>query len=77
MKLFFLDKPWEGHARTVLVLGMFDGVHTGHAALIARAREIARQRGAPMSKSLKGGKKEQETYPATILPRHRHRQHAA
>lgn len=30
----------------VVALGMFDGVHIGHRALLARAREIARARGA-------------------------------
>lgn len=32
----------------VLAIGNFDGVHPGHAALIAQAREIARAAGAPL-----------------------------
>src|SRR5262249_38069027 len=33
-------------APAVLTIGNFDGVHRGHAALVARAREVARARGA-------------------------------
>ncbi|MGD9690940.1 MAG: riboflavin kinase [Phycisphaerales bacterium] len=33
-------------ARSVISIGSFDGVHVGHAALIARARAIARERAA-------------------------------
>ncbi len=32
--------------RTVITVGHFNGVHRGHAALVARAREIARAQGA-------------------------------
>jgi riboflavin kinase/FMN adenylyltransferase len=32
-------------ARTVITIGIFDGVHVGHQALIARAHALARQRG--------------------------------
>jgi riboflavin kinase/FMN adenylyltransferase len=33
---------------SVVVLGCFDGVHMGHRALIARAKDIARKRGLPL-----------------------------
>lgn len=34
-------------ARPVVALGNFDGVHRGHAAVIARARDLARELGRP------------------------------
>lgn len=33
----------------VLAMGFFDGVHRGHQAVIARARQIARKRGLPLA----------------------------
>lgn len=33
----------------VLAMGFFDGVHRGHQAVIARARQIARERGLPLA----------------------------
>lgn len=43
MKVIADEKLYEGPG-TVLVLGMFDGVHLGHRALIRRAVGIARAR---------------------------------
>lgn len=34
--------------RSVLALGMFDGVHIGHRVLLERAGNLARQRGVPL-----------------------------
>ncbi|MCF8496131.1 MAG: bifunctional riboflavin kinase/FAD synthetase [Alphaproteobacteria bacterium] len=34
---------------SVLAIGNFDGVHRGHAVLLARARDIAREAGAPLA----------------------------
>ena len=34
--------------RSVLALGMFDGVHVGHQVLLRRARALAKQRGVPL-----------------------------
>ena len=34
--------------RTVVVIGNFDGVHLGHRRVVARAREIADERGLPV-----------------------------
>ena len=41
-----LDAPAPEEARgAVIAIGNFDGVHRGHQALLARARDIARERG--------------------------------
>ncbi len=37
-----------GNGRSVVALGMFDGVHLGHRVLLARARALARQQGVPL-----------------------------
>ena len=34
--------------KTVVTVGVFDGVHRGHQAVFARAREIADRTGAPL-----------------------------
>lgn len=36
-------------AQTVATIGVFDGVHVGHQALVARAADRARQRGLPLT----------------------------
>jgi riboflavin kinase/FMN adenylyltransferase len=36
-----------GWGRCVVTIGVFDGVHAGHQALIGRAVELARQKGVP------------------------------
>jgi riboflavin kinase/FMN adenylyltransferase len=33
----------------VIAVGNFDGVHRGHQALIAEARRLAEERGAPLA----------------------------
>lgn len=45
MKIITDETQYDG-ARSVLALGMFDGVHLGHRALINRAVEIARTESA-------------------------------
>jgi riboflavin kinase/FMN adenylyltransferase len=41
-------RPESGHRRgAVLAMGNFDGLHLGHAALIGRVRDLARERDAP------------------------------
>ncbi|HEX6341783.1 bifunctional riboflavin kinase/FAD synthetase [Umezawaea sp.] len=42
-----LDHLPGGWGRCVVTIGVFDGVHEGHQALIARAVELAHQRGVP------------------------------
>ena len=43
-----LDRPAPEAARgAVVAIGNFDGLHRGHQALLARARDIARAEGAP------------------------------
>lgn len=37
----------EGHSKTVLALGMFDGMHIGHQSLLWRAKALAKSRGCP------------------------------
>ena len=39
--------PPVGLERAVYAIGNFDGLHLGHQAVIARARALARERGAP------------------------------
>jgi riboflavin kinase / FMN adenylyltransferase len=39
--------PPVGLERAVYAIGNFDGMHLGHQAVIARARALARERGAP------------------------------
>jgi riboflavin kinase/FMN adenylyltransferase len=39
--------PPEGLAGAVAAIGNFDGIHRGHIAVIARAKELARKLGAP------------------------------
>jgi len=36
-----------GGGRRVIAIGTFDGVHLGHQAIVARAIELARERGLP------------------------------
>ena len=40
-------RPPPGLERAVYAIGNFDGVHRGHAAVIARTRALAAERGAP------------------------------
>ena len=40
MKLLTHERQWRG-GETVIALGMFDGVHEGHAMLMRRANELA------------------------------------
>jgi riboflavin kinase/FMN adenylyltransferase len=42
-----LDAVPTGWGRCVVTVGVFDGVHRGHAAIIGRAVELARARGVP------------------------------
>lgn len=42
-----LDKSYHAQ-RSVLALGMFDGVHIGHRVLIRRGAALARRRGVPL-----------------------------
>ena len=44
MKIITNEKEYTGHG-AVLALGMFDGVHIGHRALIGRAVDMAREMG--------------------------------
>ncbi|NLV58253.1 MAG: FAD synthetase family protein [Clostridiales bacterium] len=42
---------WDGqtgNGRSVIALGMFDGVHIGHQVLLRRAKALARQQGVPL-----------------------------
>ena len=49
MERLTCDRPAPDHLRGgVIALGNFDGFHLGHQAVVARAREIARERGAPL-----------------------------
>ena len=43
-----LDEVPADLGRTVVVIGNFDGVHRGHRRVIARAREVADDRGLPL-----------------------------
>ncbi len=45
--LICLDGKAES-SRSVLALGMFDGVHLGHRVLLMRAKALARQQGVPL-----------------------------
>lgn len=45
--LTILDKSYSAE-KSVLALGMFDGVHIGHRVLIRRGAALARQRGVPL-----------------------------
>ncbi len=42
-----LDEVPSGWGRCVLTIGVFDGLHRGHQALVARTVELARSRGLP------------------------------
>ena len=48
MKIFrhYRDVP-DAYKGAVVAVGNFDGVHRGHQALIAEARRMADERGAP------------------------------
>ncbi len=50
MRIFrhYVDVP-DAVQRAVVAVGNFDGVHLGHQALFARARQIARARGVPFA----------------------------
>src|SRR4051794_21979076 len=50
MKIFrhYEDVP-DSCRGAVVAIGNFDGVHRGHQALIAHAKEIARTKGVPLS----------------------------
>ncbi|MEO8462547.1 MAG: hypothetical protein ABI555_05000, partial [Chloroflexota bacterium] len=41
-----IDRLGAGHGRLFVVVGVFDGLHLGHAYLLRNLREGARQRGA-------------------------------
>lgn len=41
------DIPADWHDRCVVTIGVFDGVHTGHAEIIRRTVASARERGVP------------------------------
>ncbi len=41
------DVPWSW-GRSVVTLGVFDGLHRGHARLLARAVELGARRGLPV-----------------------------
>ncbi|MBB1123510.1 riboflavin biosynthesis protein RibF [Limosilactobacillus albertensis] len=43
------DKKMIPAGPIVLAMGFFDGVHRGHQAVIARAREIAHEKGLPLA----------------------------
>lgn len=45
MRIITDEREYTGHG-AVLALGMFDGVHLGHRALIGRAVELAKKMGA-------------------------------
>ncbi len=49
MRIFrhYDDVP-DSHKGAVVAVGNFDGVHRGHQALIAEARRMAEERGAPL-----------------------------
>ena len=49
MKLLTRQTPWPGNEPLTIALGMFDGMHRGHTALIRRAISIAKeQRGGAL-----------------------------
>lgn len=43
-----LERFTPPQSGVVLTIGNFDGLHRGHAAMVRRAREVARARGAPV-----------------------------
>lgn len=44
MTIVELDKAFRSKKQTVVCLGLFDGVHIGHQALVTRARGIANEK---------------------------------
>jgi riboflavin kinase/FMN adenylyltransferase len=49
MERLICERPVPDHLRGgVVALGNFDGFHRGHQAVVARAREVAHERGAPL-----------------------------
>ena len=47
MKLLPADAPWTYDEKSVVAIGVFDGVHRGHRQIIERAAATARHYGAP------------------------------
>ena len=48
VSLRYLDYPPEEYRRGVVAVGNFDGVHRGHSALVAAAKQLASQVGGPV-----------------------------
>lgn len=47
MKLLAADAPWTHDDKSVVAIGVFDGVHLGHRQIIHRAVTTARHHGVP------------------------------
>ncbi|GAA1845912.1 hypothetical protein GCM10009836_26860 [Pseudonocardia ailaonensis] len=58
------EVPWSW-GRSVVTLGVFDGLHRGHARLLGRAVELGRLRGLPVVLATF------DPHPATVAGRHR------